>query len=193
MLSEYHAKFKNQDNNSVITKQGVKKQEIQRVADVLGIAFDKDKLKVAVLGCADARYIPIHQSIFEEVFGLPVKMYTYDITIDHLEGCKNVKQHDCTLPLPDKDFDIILSHVLLKFIDKSKQVDVIKNSSESLSQNGVGIHIIDGDDANTTVEFDSIINYLKGSNLKYKVIKLKDIVGEGIAIVDSKNYDWGDL
>jgi len=79
-----------------------------------------------------------------------VEVTTFDITIDHLAGEPNVFQHDCTLPLPNPPYDITFAHVLLKFIETEKQLDLLKNSFDALKSGGVAIHVFDEEEVKAT-------------------------------------------
>jgi SAM-dependent methyltransferase len=119
--------------------------------------------------------------------GIKVANTTYDLDSHHLgEG---VVQHDCTVPLPRKDFDITYAHVLLKFIPTKKQLELVKNSIDALAEGGIAIHVIDNNDIKAQgisdmyeVPLDKIKEYLKTNNLEYQIVNLK----YGIALVIKK-------
>lgn len=145
-LSEYHQKFAQQSDNIIDDKLCVKKEELESIFKVMAPAFVVHPIRVAVLGCGDKRFVQKHREIFSELLGGPVALTTFDITIDHLVGESGVIEHDCTVPLPGGPFDIAYAHVLLKFIEPTKQMNVIRNSYNALAAGGIAIHVLDAGD-----------------------------------------------
>lgn len=145
-LSEYHQKFAGQSDAEIDKKIAAKKDELVAVFNAVPAVFESDSIRVAVLGCGDKRFVRKHKELFTEVLGVPVNLTTFDITINHLAGEAGVIEHDCTLSLPGGPYDIIYAHVLLKFIDPAKQMDVIQNSYDALAAGGMAIHVLDAED-----------------------------------------------
>lgn len=182
-LSKYHKKYSNQLDSEINNRVAEKESELIQILSKVHISQRHKTLKVAVLGCGDKRYISAHSILFEKLFKRPVQVITFDISIEHLMGEDNVFQHDCTQPLPYAPFDIIFSHVLLKFIETEKQWDLIKNSFESLSPDGLAIHIMNDEDYKTedallsngqfAVPIKKWIEKLDNNNIRYKQIDLK--------------------
>ena len=140
-------------------------------------------MRVAVLGCADKRFVAHHKRIFEQVLKRNVEIITCDITIEHLDGESNVFQHDCTLPLPNPPYDITYGHVLLKFIETEKQFDLLKNSFDALKPGGLAIYGFDWEEIKAgglklpdglwAVPLDRWKDKLTKLGVKYKEISLK--------------------
>ncbi len=142
-LSTYHQKYADQSAEEIQRKVEAKKEELIAIFQETKLQTDSNPVRLAVLGCGDRRFVAQHKIIFEAVIDRSVEVSTFDITIDHLQGESNIFQHDCTLPLPDQPYDITYAHVLLKFIELSKQFDLIKNSYHALKSGGVAIHCFD--------------------------------------------------
>jgi len=149
ILSLYHQKYANQPDAEIKNRANEKRQELAAIFKQTQIKTAGETAKVAVIGCGDKRFIKYHKEIFESFIKRPVEIITFDITVDHLVGEKNVVQHDCTLPLPNGHFDITYAHILLRFIETEKQWDLIKNSYEALKSGGLAIHLLDKEDYET--------------------------------------------
>ncbi|MBL8031551.1 MAG: hypothetical protein JNK33_04495 [Candidatus Doudnabacteria bacterium] len=145
-LSTYHQKYAAQPNAEIDKKILAKQSELEAVFSTLSPAFEQVPLKIAVLGCGDKRFVPKHRELFSFLLQKPIELTTFDITTDHLEGEDGVMRHDCTLPLPNGPYDITYAHVLLKFIEPTKQVDVLYNSHQALREHGLAIHVLDTQD-----------------------------------------------
>lgn len=145
-LSTYHQKFAAQPDAEIDKKIAAKRSELEAVFSTLSPTFEQAPLKVAVLGCGDKRFVEKHRELFSSLLQKPIELTTFDIAIDHLEGAEGVIRHDCTLPLPNGPYDITYAHVLLKFIEPTKQVDVLYNSYQALHEHGLAIHILDTQD-----------------------------------------------
>ncbi len=89
------------------------------------------------MGCGDKRFIDGHRQYSREYLGDPPHVTTLDISIEHLEGGSDVIQHDITQPLPNGPYDITYAHVVLKFIEQSRQWAVIDNSYKALKAGGI--------------------------------------------------------
>ncbi len=142
-LSDYHRQYQNQTDIEVLQKAFEKKQELDLIFSRMVLKTKSKQIKVGVLGCGDLRMVSHHQDIFHDLFNKEIKLITYDISVDHLQGEKNIFQHDCTLSLPHRGFDVTYGHVLLKFIETGKQYDVLINSFAALKKGGLAIHIFD--------------------------------------------------
>lgn len=148
-LSTYHQKYTNHSDAEIANRANEKRQELALIFEQTQLKTDDELVRVAVLGCGDKRFIKHHQEIFESFLKRPIEITTFDITTEHLLGGKGVVEHDCTLPLPGGLYDITFAHVLLKFIETSKQWDLIKNSYDALKPGGLAIHIMDKEDYET--------------------------------------------
>jgi hypothetical protein len=145
-LSEYHQRYAALSDEQIVARVNAKKAEVAAVLEASTAVIGKSPLLMAVLGCPDRRLIPLHQKMFEEVFLKTVKVTTYDISVDHLEGASGVIQHDVTEPLPGGPYDFILAHVLLPFIEEDQQWYAIFNSYDALKPGGLAIHVLDESD-----------------------------------------------
>lgn len=149
VLSDYHQQFAFKPDEDITRRIDAKEQELVQIFESVQLLNERDVVRVAVLGCADKRLIQGHKKIFEKILNKKIELTTFDLSIEHLLGEENVIQHDCTLPLPNPSYDIVYSHVLLKFIPTEKQFDVIRNSFEALNSGGIAIHILDKIDYET--------------------------------------------
>lgn len=145
-LSDYHQKYSNKSDEEIAVRASVKKMELKQIFSSVHLKTDSEKLKIAVMGCGDKRFVKYHREYFAEILGKPVELTTFDITIDHLAGEDGIVQHDCTEPLPNPQYDITFAHALLKFITIEKQWDVIINSYNALKPGGLAIHVLDEED-----------------------------------------------
>lgn len=170
----------NNPDEEVTRRQKAKEDELKIVFDQVQPTTQSDELKIAVLGCADRRYIPSHKELFERLLNKQVELDTYDISIEHLASEENVYQHDCTLPLPKTDYDITFAHVLLPFIETEKQWDLLKNSYDALKTGGIAIHIMGPEDYLTTkprlpngnysIPLDRWKQQLEQADIEYKIV-----------------------
>ncbi len=188
-LTQYYQKYANQSDVEIENKVNEKRLELTTIFHEVELKTNDDIVPVAVLGCGDKRFVKYHKQLFEDILKRPVKLTTFDITIDHLEGEENIVQHDCTLPLPNGPYDITFAHVLLKFIETDKQWNVIRNSYDVLKPGGIAIHILDEEDYETkeqllsngqfSVPLERWKEQLAEFNIKYKEISIK----YGLALV----------
>lgn len=148
-LSKYHQNYATRSDEELAHRAKVKKEELKKIFEAVNYKIGSSPVRVAVLGCADRRFVAYHKEIFESLLSAPVELTTFDITVEHLKGEKGVIQHDCTLPLPNPPYDITFAHVLLKFIETEKQWDVLKNSYTTLRSSGLAIHVFDEEDVTT--------------------------------------------
>ena len=151
-LSVYHQKYLDQSEEEIQHKADAKEQELLAIFQEISLNTDSDPLRVAVLGCGDKRLVAHHKKVFENVLRKAVEITTFDITIDHLAGENNVFQHDCTLALPNPPYDITYAHVLLKFIEPTKQLALLENSYNALKSGGVAIHVFDQEEIDSGEE-----------------------------------------
>lgn len=156
-LSPYHQKQADLSDNEISNRVKAKEQELSHVFAIAKPHFNKEQIKIAILGCGDKRYVKAHQELFTTLLHKKIELITFDISIDHLRDEEGVVEHDCTLPLLNPPYDITYAHVLLKFIDKAHHWDLLKNSYDALENGGMAIHILDtgdftGDDAPVPLE-----------------------------------------
>lgn len=139
--------------------------------------------RIAVLGCADKRFLTIHKRIFQQLLNRDFRILTFDVVIEHMEGERDVVRHDCTLPLPNGPFDFVTSHVLLKFIPKDRQFLVVASAQEALTSGGIAAHILDHEDiASSDVDLATIKELCKESDIQFKTIDLP----LGVALITMK-------
>jgi tRNA G37 N-methylase Trm5 len=117
-----------------------KEEELLRIAELDGYKTEQLS-KIAVLGVADNRHVQGHRDLFSKILGHAVDINTFDITTEHLSGETQVYAQDVTEAIPYGPYDIVYSHVLLKFIPKEKQMRVIENSVAALKHGGIAIHV----------------------------------------------------
>lgn len=178
-LSEYHQQQANLPQEKFLDKVQAKVDELELILRTIPFT-PPNPAKVAILGCADKRYIPFHQQMFETQLHVAVEMVTFDIVIDHLAGVPGVVQHDCTLPIPQGPFDLTYGHVVLKFIEPERQWLLIKNSWDVLRAGGLAIHVIDTEDIqNGEVALDKLKKQLGLEQIDFQEIKIK----YGVALV----------
>ena len=151
-LSFYHQEQTHLSDDDIKKRVIAKQDELHTIFSHVSLKTGSIVVRVAVLGCADKRLIPLHKRIFRTIVGKPVEVTTFDIAIEHLAGEERVVEHDCTQALPNGLFDIIYTHVLLRFIETEKQWDVIENSYTALKAGGLALHILDREDYETQAE-----------------------------------------
>lgn len=141
-LSEYHQRRNALSDQEVLEDLKQKKEELDQVFKVIKPSFQGSMVRIAVLGCADKRFIPGHKEMFKNFLEKEIDMSTLDITLEHLQGAENIVKHDCTQPLPGKPYDITYGHILLKFMPPEKQWQVLTNSFNQLNPKGMAIHLM---------------------------------------------------
>jgi hypothetical protein len=142
-LSPYHQRYAAEPDAQIAARLEAKDKELATVFATAGKPPDRfEPARVAVLGCGERRLVLGHRRLFEQHLGRPVKLMTFDITLEHLEGEEDVALHDVTQPLPNPPYDITYSHVVMKFIETEKQWEVIRNSFNPLVPGGMAIHFI---------------------------------------------------
>lgn len=173
-LSHYHQQFKEQSDERIQHKLEIKEQELLTIWKEISRNFDTDPVRIAVLGCGDARFVKGHTRIFEKLLSGSVELTTFDISIEHLEGEERIIQHDCSNALPNAPFSIVYSHALLKFIEPDKQFRVLKHSFNALSKGGVAIHVLDQDEIDQkTVDLDVYRKQLQIDEVVFQEISLE--------------------
>lgn len=148
-LSTYHQNYADRNDAELERRAIVKERELKKIFEATKFHPSSTPVRIAILGCADARFVPAHKKIFEKLLEQSVDMTTFDISIEHLKNETKVVAHDITTPIPNPPYDITFGHVVLKFIETEKQWDVILNSYEALSKNGIAIHVFDAEDVTT--------------------------------------------
>jgi hypothetical protein len=148
-ISEYHQKRINKPDEAILRRLLVKELELEKILSEVNYIPTADMIRVAILGCADKRFVKLYKSMFEKFLRKTIEVTTFDITIEHLAGEDRVIQHDITKPLPNGPYDITFGHLVLRFIEADKQFSVIKNSHEALQSPGLGIFIYDKEDIST--------------------------------------------
>lgn len=173
IISNYHQKHLNRSDEETKRRALIKEEELRRIFSETSYAPPDRVLRIAVLGCADKRFVRLHREIFGKLLNRTIELTTFDITIDHLAGEPGVIKHDCTLPLPYPPYDLTFGHVLLKFIEPEKQWDVVKNSAESLQPSGLAIHVFDREDVETSARQQRDGYYsVNFENLKQKLTEV---------------------
>lgn len=181
-LSTYHQKFAAQPDTEIDKKVSAKRAELEAIFGALPSTFNHEPIKIAVLGCGDKRFVQKHRELFFSILQKPIELTTFDITTDYLQGENGVTLHDCTLPLPNGPYDITYAHVLLKFIEPTKQMDVLHNSYHALREHGLAIHILDTQDYegdHPLVDLAAYKTLLRDKNIAFKEIP----VHYGLALV----------
>ncbi len=142
-LTEYHQKYINMPQDWVEFGLRAKDAQLKQVFEEINWQPAADAVKIAVLGCADKRFVAGHKQLFKKFLKKEVEVTTFDITTEHLSGAENVVEHDCTKPFPGASFDLIFSHILLKFMPADSQWLVLENSFNALAPGGVALHFMD--------------------------------------------------
>src|SRR3990167_6918404 len=99
-VSNYHQKHINRSDEEIIRRIFVKELELKKILSETNYKPGFENVRVAVLGCADKRFVKLHKLVFEKLFQKPVELVTFDISVEHLEGEENVIQHDVATPIP---------------------------------------------------------------------------------------------
>lgn len=182
-ISNYHQKHIGRSDEETERRAIVKEMELKKILEETTFQTTVDPIRIAVLGCADKRFVKYHKDIFEKLLGKPVEMVTFDITIEHLAGEENVVQHDITTPLPNHPYDITFGHVVLKFIETDKQFVAIKSAYNALCSPGLAIFVYDLEDINTktplqadgyySVPLNDYKQKLDGEGIMYKDLRWK--------------------
>jgi hypothetical protein len=150
VLSPYHLKYNQRSDEELQKRADVKEQELKKIFEATKYKPAFEPVRVAVLGCADHRFVRHHKRIFQKLLQKPIELTTFDITVEHLRNKEGVVQHDCASPLPNPPYDITFGHVLLKFVETERQWLVIKNSYDALRSPGLAVHVFDEEDVTIT-------------------------------------------
>lgn len=161
--SLYHAEIAADPMSNVEEDFEIKKEELVKSGIFKKIRINQKPVRVAVLGCADNRYVNRYNQFFNELFSSSL-VDIYDITTSHLSNKENIFEHDCTQKLP-KSYDIIYSHLLLNFLPPKKQYQLIKNSEESLNKRGYSLHVLARDEEVSKFRIHSKM-WKKGKSIK---------------------------
>lgn len=130
-------------SNMEITKCSIVRQVVKAINFKPTLNSVNSIVNVVVLGASDKRYIPIHKRVFETVLKTNIQMTTFDVETAHLGGkTQSIVKHDVNKPFPNKLYDIIFSHELMKFLTPEEQIQVMKNSYHALSNKGFAMHIM---------------------------------------------------
>lgn len=182
-ISQYHQQYIDQSDDEIQKKADVKEAELDAIFQKVNLATTNETAKVAVLGCGDKRLIEHHHRLFSKFLNKPVDLYTFDVEIEHMQGEKNVILHDCTLPLPNPPYDITYGHVVLKFVPREKQYDLIRASYDALNPGGLAIHVLDeGDYKNGEVPLEDYKSKLRAEGINFIEVPIK----YGLALVLKK-------
>lgn len=148
-ISSYHQKRINKTEEEVLRRLLVKEMELKKILNETDYKPSSGIVRIAILGCADKRFVKLYKSMFEKFLDRAVEVTTFDITIEHLQGEQGVIQHDITKPLPNGPYNIEFGHLILRFIEVTKQESVIKNAYDALCSPGLAIFIFDQEDIST--------------------------------------------
>ncbi|NQV89361.1 MAG: hypothetical protein HQ488_03515 [Parcubacteria group bacterium] len=171
-LSEYHQNYQNRSDDKIVRRMAVKRLEMEDVIKRMSFVPDHGPVKIGILGCGDRRFVQAHRELFESLLSKSVELTTFDITIEHLSGEEGVVEHDVTTPLPGGPFDLLLGHVLLKFIPTEKQWSVIKNAYSALTYGGIAIFV----QGKQELEYsDRVENYQAHDAFQYKLGHLNPV------------------
>lgn len=140
-LSAYHQSYAKKSDDELASRVRFKEQDVAEALKVSAYVPEYEPVRVAILGCADKRYVKLHKEIFGKLLDKRIDLTTLDITTEHLRGEDGVRQHDVTRPFPGGPYDIAFAHILLKFIETEKQWAVIKNACDALRSPGLAIFV----------------------------------------------------
>ncbi|OGL73544.1 hypothetical protein A3E39_00325 [Candidatus Uhrbacteria bacterium RIFCSPHIGHO2_12_FULL_60_25] len=147
MPSAYHEAYAKKTDADIAHRVHVKELQLRQLFMTLGMPqFSSPTVRIAVLGCADKRYVSLHEKMFSSLLQKSVAQTTFDITVEHLAGEKGVIQHDATLPLQGGPFEITYSDILMRFIEPAKQIAALKESFDALVPGGLAIHLFGVED-----------------------------------------------
>jgi hypothetical protein len=141
-----YLQYATRTDEEMLVRARLKELELSDVFEKIPHVFSKENIMVAVLGCPEQRMISSYASMFEKVLKKPCSLVILDKHTEHLRGISTIIKHDVRNPLPYAPFDLIFSHVLLKFIPHEYQTIVLKNSYYALASNGIAIHIVNESD-----------------------------------------------
>ena len=179
-MPEYsYQKYSERSDEDLANRAAAKDKELEFIFSKIKIP-KLDKPRIIVLGCPDKRMVPAYEALFEKYFGARADLTVIDIEIEHLKGAVNVIEHDATIPFPNPPYNLVYSHVLLKFIETEKQWNVLENSYKALTPGGLAIHIFDSEDIEEknklqldgwfSVPLDRWKDKLKNAGIKYELL-----------------------
>ncbi|MBT5808285.1 hypothetical protein HOI18_03355 [Candidatus Uhrbacteria bacterium] len=140
-LSDYHQHYVERSDEQIVRRVASKRLEIKEALQQSGFVSKNNPVRVAILGCADKRFVSAYKELFEEALKTDVNLTVFDLTIDHLEGAAGVVQQDITKPLIGGPFDITFAHIVLKFIKPELHLSVFQNAYDVLSDGGLAVFI----------------------------------------------------
>ncbi len=187
--SSYHAHMLTANKTDIKAVFDQKLFELNKVKNNLNFPKNKKSIAVAVLGCADQRYVDSYDSLFQKLLGREVETTIYDVTIDHLPSDTKVVQYDCTKVLPNK-YDLIFSHILINFLKPSQQRSLIDSARISLNNNGVAIHIYAKDSDCDGFNLEKYVYHLSKEVLKYVPEMNKTYTLSRTYLEKSKPYNY---
>ena len=173
MLFAYHEKYAARSDDDIASRAKVKEIGLAKVVHAVEFHAESSPARIAILGCAERRFVGHHRDIFERLLNTPVEVTTFDITVEHLAGEPGVIRHDIALPLPGGPYDIAYGDVVLKFLPEEHRLSALRHSYEALREPGLAIHILDDGDALPVMVWKS---ELEASGVRCEVIPL-EIVG----------------
>ncbi|MBI2146941.1 class I SAM-dependent methyltransferase [Candidatus Woesearchaeota archaeon] len=146
ILEAHYAEYASQPQEWVANMEQTKRSIVAHVLDeATGYTQrwlpSSQRRNVLVLGASDKRYLSIHHRIFNAELG-NASVTTYDIDAEHLGRGPTVIEHDVTRPFPRKEYDLVFSHELMKFLTPEEQVLAIGNAHDTLVRGGLAMHII---------------------------------------------------
>ncbi len=164
-LSEYHQNYQNRSDDKIVRRMAVKRLEMEDVMTRMSFVPDHEPVKIGILGCGDRRFVKAHRDLFASLLDKQIELTTFDITVDHLDGEEGIVEHDVTTPLLNGSFDVLLGHVLLKFISTEKQWNVLQNAHAALASGGLAIFV----QGKQELEYsDRVENYAAHDAFQYK-------------------------
>ncbi len=147
MLSEYHQKWAGKDDEAIRHHVLVKEMQVRQIFTAVGMPTSTSvPLRVGIMGCKEKRLALWQNELFGRLLGKPVKVTTFDITIEQLAGVPDAVQHDVTQPLPGGPFDLVYADVLVRFIAPERQFMVLQNAWDALAEGGMAIIAFSHDD-----------------------------------------------
>lgn len=146
MLSAYHAKYAARTDEDIALRARVKEIGLKEALEKAGYRSVVSPVRVAILGCAERRFVGHHRDIFTRLLRAPVVVTTFDVTIEHLEGETGVIRHDIARPLPGGPYDVAYGDVVLKFLSEGDRVPALLHAYDALRAPGIVIHILDDQD-----------------------------------------------
>ncbi len=188
ILQSHYREYAAQPEEWVANMAATKKSIVKCVVEELNY-HPREKVRVAVLGASDKRYLSIHEKIFCEVFCQPVEVVTYDLDSKHLKDAGNVVEHDVTEPFPQTGFSVVFSHELLKFLTPSEQVQALRNAYHALQTGGIAMHVVHAPSLYGTAELREW-QYRVDPNHLLENVANEAISGRLLRFESESNVDW---